>query len=326
MSAARTAVDVVRDAVSALQGPIAVTGATGWLGSVALDVLYAALGREAPARVVPFAATGREVTVADGRTASVLPLARLLDLQTAPAALLHFAFLTPDRLAALGTDEYARRNRDITEAVRSAVLGHRPAWLVVASSGAVYGDAGAHGAHPYVELKREAEATLRAAANEAAATYVVPRIFSLAGPGLPTDGRYALGDLLAMAARGGPITVRAGHQVRRTYCGADEVVALAMWAAASGRGGVFDTGGEVVELGDLADQVARVYGLDRDAVTRAPSDGAPPDLYAGDGRVMQSLAQDARLELRSLAELVRASVSSATGAPGDAGRRPTAPI
>lgn len=309
MSGSRAAVDVVREAVSRLEGPVAVTGATGWLGSVAVDLLYDAFALEAPTRVVAFASTARDVSVADGRTARVHPLEALRTMDPAPQALLHLAFLTPDRMASLGADEYGRRNRSITEAVELAVRTYRPAWLVVASSGAVYGDAGARGAHPYVELKRDAEARLQAAADEVGATYVVPRIFSLAGPRLPQDGRYALGDLLAMAAEGGPVTVRAGHQVRRTYCGADEVVALAVRAAASGRSLVFDTGGELVELGDLALEVAKLHGLHADAVRRAPSDGSPADVYAGDGRAMQALADEARLPLRSLAELIGESVA-----------------
>jgi nucleoside-diphosphate-sugar epimerase len=309
MSGSRAAVDVVREAVSGLEGPVAVTGATGWLGSVALDLLYGAFALEAPTRVVAFASTARDVTVADGRTARVHPLEALRTMAPAPQALLHLAFLTPDRMASLGADEYGRRNRSITEAVELAVRAYRPAWLVVASSGAVYGDAGARGAHPYVELKRDAEARLQAAADEVGATCVVPRIFSMAGPRLPRDGRYALGDLLAMAAEGGPLTVRAGHQVSRTYCGSDEVVALALWAAASGRSLVFDTGGELVELGDLACEVAKVHGLRADAVTRARSDGTPADVYAGDGRVMQALAEEAQLRLRSLAELIGEAVA-----------------
>jgi hypothetical protein len=102
VTGSRSAVDVVRAGLSGFDGVVAVTGATGWLGSVALDLLYAALGAEAPRRVVGLASAERRVTVADGRLATVLPLAALPDLDPTPAALLHFAFLTPDHLEALG--------------------------------------------------------------------------------------------------------------------------------------------------------------------------------------------------------------------------------
>jgi nucleoside-diphosphate-sugar epimerase len=177
------------------------------------------------------------------------------------------------------------------------------------SSGAVYGDAGARGDHPYAGLKLEAERTLRAAAADVGAACVVPRIFSVGGPRLPRGGVYALADMLDMAAEGGPITVRAGHGVHRSYCGADEVVALAVWAAAAGRSLVFDTCGEDVELGDLAQRVAGAHHLGPDVVVRGPADGRPDDVYVGDGRVMRSLAGAAGLRLRSLDELIRESVA-----------------
>ncbi|HEY3548217.1 MAG TPA: NAD(P)-dependent oxidoreductase [Propionicimonas sp.] len=311
MKASRSTVDVVRDALSGFDGTVAITGATGWLGCVALDLLYGALGEAAPEHVVGYASSSRHVTVADGRVAPVLPLAALPEQDPVPAAVLHFAFLTPDRLAAMGPADYAARNRAITGTVVTAVHAHRPAWLVVASSGAVYGAAGASGAHPYVDLKREAEQLLQATAAEVGTACVVPRIFSLAGPRLPRGGMYALGDMLEMAAAGGPITIRAGHEVHRAYSGADEVVALAVSAAARGQSLVFDTSGEDVELGDLAARVARAYGLGGDAVRRGPVDGRGADVYVGEGGAMRALADEAGLTLSSLDDLIRASVPGA---------------
>ncbi len=309
MTGGSNPVDVLATAVADVEGPIVVTGATGWLGLVAMDLLYDALGDEAPNRVVGFASRPREVQIADGRAARVRSFDDLPGTSLASGGVLHFAFLTPDRLAGLGHDEYVARNRAITATVDAAVSAQRPAWLVVASSGAVYGSPDRDDVHPYGALKRESEQILTASARTAGATCVVPRIFSLAGPRVPRGGVYALGDMLDMAERGGPITVRAGHEVRRTYCGADEVVALAVWAAVQGRDITFDTGGDVVEVGDLALRIAATHGLGRAAVRREEPDGAGPDVYAGAGTAMGSLALAAGLRLRSLDELVAASVT-----------------
>jgi len=92
--------------------------------------------------------------------------------------------------------------------------------------------------------------------------------------------------------------------VYRAYCGADEVVALALWAAYAGRDIVFDSCGTVVEMGELAEVVAHAHGLDPDVVRRTWDPAVPAERYVGDGRLMQSLAAEAGLPLRSLADLV----------------------
>jgi nucleoside-diphosphate-sugar epimerase len=116
---------------------------------------------------------------------------------------------------------------------------------------------------------------------------------------------YALGSMIAMASAGGPIEVRARGPVFRSYCGVDEVVALALWAARSGRDLVFDTCGTVVEVGELAALVAQVHGLGVDDVRRTWDADVVSDRYVGDGRLMRDLAGEAGLALKALPELVR---------------------
>jgi len=48
-------VDLIADALRGADDVVAVTGATGWLGAVAVDLLYKALGDQAAARVVGYA-------------------------------------------------------------------------------------------------------------------------------------------------------------------------------------------------------------------------------------------------------------------------------
>jgi len=99
-------VDLIADALRGTDDIVAVTGATGWLGAVALDLLYEALGDQAATRVVGYASSEREVAVSDGRTVTVRPLLELVSQDLAPTTLPHFAlFLTRDTVAALGVDE-----------------------------------------------------------------------------------------------------------------------------------------------------------------------------------------------------------------------------
>ena len=293
---------------------IAVTGATGWFGSVAMDLLYAALGGEAPDRVVGYATRYRQLVVADGRTARIRPLGDLVDAPTSPSMLLHFAFLPRDRIAELGVDAYVSQSITMTTTVLDAIAVHRPRQVVVSSSGAARPLTGNTLAvlphHPYGTLKRLDELALRAATHEVGGCCVIPRVFSVGGSRIARPDVFALAGMIGMARAGGPIDVRARGPAYRTYCGVDEIVALSIWAAVSGHDTTFDTCGTVVEMGELAHVVAQEHGLAPDAVHRTWDAGAPADRYVGDGRVMESLAARAMLHLRPLDVLVRASSAS----------------
>jgi nucleoside-diphosphate-sugar epimerase len=61
----------------------------------------------------------------------------------------------------------------------------------------------------------------------------------------------------------------------------------------------------VVEVGELAAVVAEVHGLDANVVRRTWDREVAADRYVGDGRLMEELAQEAGLTMRSLPDLVR---------------------
>ena len=317
-------VDLVADALRGTDEIVAVTGATGWFGAVALDLLYEVLGDQAAARVVGYASSEREVVVSDGRTVTVRPLVDLVSQDPPPTTLLHFAFLTRDKVAALGIDAYTSQNVAIAATVLDAIAKHKPRQVVVASSGAVHSSTGRLvsdlPSDPYGTLKHVDELAFRAATRDVGGVCVIPRVFSVAGARMTKPGLYALGSMIGMAMVGGPIEVSARGPVFRSYCGVDEVVALALWAALSGRDVVFDTCGTVVEMGDLAHLVAQVHGLDVDVVRRTWDPDVVPDRYVGDGRLMEELAVAAGLSLRSLPDLVRETSAWLTGGKDEHGR------
>lgn len=310
-------VDLIADALRGTDEFVAVTGATGWFGAVALDLLYEALGDQAAARVVGYASSAREVEVSDGRTVTVRPLGDLISQDPPPTTLLHFAFLTRDKVAALGIDAYTSQNVAITATVLDAIAKHEPRHVVVTSSGAVHSSTGRLvsdlRADPYGTLKHVDELAFRAATRDVGGVCVIPRVFSVAGARLTKPGLYALGGMIEMATAGGPIDVHARGPVFRSYCGVDEVVALTLWAALSGRNTVFDTCGTAAEIGDLARLVAQLHGLNDDAVRRTWVPDAVADRYVGDGRLMEDLAAEAGLSLRTLPALVRETSAWLTG-------------
>lgn len=301
-----TLTELVRRSLSGLPGQIAVTGATGWFGAVALDLLYEALGEAAPDRVRAYASRASRTTVSDGRGVAVHPLSDLVTDPGRLGALLHFAYLTRERSTELGVDAYVAANVAITSTVVEAVARRRPSAVLVTSSGAVYRRDGGLvddlRGNPYGALKRLDELVFQGVCAQAGAALVVPRVFSVAGPHMTKPERYALGSMIMQARAGGPVRVNADHPVVRAYCGVDEVVALALAASAAGRTMVLDSAGSPVEVGELASRVVAVLG--GGPVERPGVRAEPQDVYVPDPAAMQGLAVDHGVRLRDLDELI----------------------
>lgn len=298
-----------------LQGDerIAVTGASGWLGRTALDLLAELLGPVAfGATVAGFATRAKSVVVRSGLSVPLRPLSELATTAPPPTHLLHFAYLTRDRLTAMGTERYALANLGITATVTDAVERFRLRGVMMASSGAVYEDghfASDVDANPYGALKRLEELSVRRAAADVGARSVVARVFSVAGPYMTKPDLYALGDLVLRAIAGSPLLVRARRPVYRSYCAAADVVALSL-GCLLGEGdadAVFDTGGEVVEIGELADHVRGALELPHLPIEREMDPALPADRYVGNPERFTEMAARLGLTLQPLDVQIRST-------------------
>ena len=83
----------------------------------------------------------------------------------------------------------------------------------------------------------------------------VCRVWSVSGPHVQHPSNYALSDFILQAQDTGRVLVSSPSRVIRSYASVDDVLALAL-ASLSGGSGQFDTGGAVIEVGDLAHEVA----------------------------------------------------------------------
>lgn len=311
----RVSVLLVRSLLSG-QERFAVTGASGWLGQTALELLARALG---PTRfresVTGFASANRVVTLRDGMMVHLRPLEELPRVTPAPTHLLHFAFLTRDRLAELGLPAFVLANLAITATVVGAIEAHRPLGVFTTSSGAVYASDGSFvtdvKANPYGALKYIEELAVRRAAADAGGRSIVTRIFSLGGAYMTKPQLYALGDLVLQALAGGPIKIRASGRIERSYCAATDVVTLGLCCLLrdSCDDLQFDSGGEVIEVGQLAQRVRSVLGLPDIGIERPGDREAADDRYVGDGSRMLSVASHYGVTLQSLDEQVRETAS-----------------
>lgn len=291
----------------------AVTGASGWLGRTALDLLAGALGPEAfSARVTGFATTAKSVTLRHGLVVALRPLSELALVEPSPTHILHFAYQTRDKVATLGIGRYVVANLEITTMVLDAVQRHHPRGVFVTSTGAVYAPDGGFTtdllANPYGSLKYQEELVLRCAAGDVGAATAVARVFSVGGAYITKPELYAMGDLVLMALAGRPLAVRAEGLVYRSYCAAADIVAMGLLCLLDPNGSrdvMFDTGGAVVELSELAERIGATLAVAYPLVERSLAADVAPDRYVGDGDQMAALASLHGLPLQSLEGQIR---------------------
>jgi len=272
---------------------IVITGAGGWIGLATLDLLAAALGDKFEKRVRAFGSNTRALRLADGSQVLQRPLADMAWLPHAPTIVLHTAFLTKDRAEAMDEAAYIAANRAISEAVLKALNPIGAEAIFVASSGAAAkaDDPQASAAmRLYGALKREDEARFAAWAEQTGHRAVIARIYALTGPYINKPGAYAIGSFIEDALAGRAVAVHAQKQVVRAYVAIRELMSL-VFAALQPASGVlrFDSGGQPLELGEIAAVVAAQTG---GSVARAAITSGPADIYHGDDAAYSTLLQE----------------------------------
>jgi UDP-glucuronate decarboxylase len=275
---------------------VLVTGASGWVGRAALELLAHGFGPGWPSRVEAFGSSARRLTLRDGAEIQQRPLSALGALPPQPSLLLHFAYLTREKVAGMSPDDYIRTNREITRTVLEAGVRAGVERAVVTSSGAVHAALAAptspDPALVYGRLKLEDEAMFASFAQAASGRRALAvRLFNLSGPYI--NKPYALSSFIEQA-RAGHIGVQARGPVIRSYTSAANLLGVGLGHLFSDAAEPFlciETAGECeVEMGALAEAVRAVVNPSA-TLARAAPDGSPADRYVGDGRVYRALMQ-----------------------------------
>lgn len=281
----------------------------------AASVLARSLGDDARTRLALFASRRRELDLGDGTPWVAEPLERLP--LTPHDVLVHYAYVTAEYAATMGVDAYVRANTQISATVVDAIARQRPAAVVVASSGAVYGPGRALvsdvEAAPYGVLKRLDELTLRTAARDAGARSLVLRVFNVSGAWLRKPDAFAIADLLSQAATGDAVRIRADRPVLRSYVDVEDLARVAVGFGADPAAGddlVLDTAGErVVEMDDIARAARVAVGRPGLPIARTWDPDAAPSTYVGDGDGLRALAGRVGVTLRDFDAQVAATAA-----------------
>jgi dTDP-glucose 4,6-dehydratase len=166
----------------------------------------------------------------------------------------------------------------------------------------------------YGEGKRAAELYCRAAGGAAGVAVTIARGFAFAGPHLPLDGGFALGNFLRDALARRTIVVSGDGTPYRSYLYAADMAAWLWTILIAGRPGeAYNVGSEeALSVGELARLVAEAAGGCGVEVRGTPVPGRPAERYVPSTRkARQQLGLAARVPLR---EAVRRTAEWLRGA------------
>lgn len=275
-----------------------IIGATGWLGQATLEYLLRPLAPIDSSRVHAFASTSRPLVLRDSTVVPVQALPSLTTLRTSrPTLVFHYAFQTKDRVIANNHEAYTLLNRNIREALLQFIDTNPVVGLFVPSSGAAYAGMNEHDQSDgavYGRCKLDDERVFETIGQKYRFPVVSPRVFNVSGPYINKHNLYALASIISACLSNRTISLRAPHQVLRSYYSVTDLIELCyrLMLIEQKKGSmfhVFDTvGTEMVEVGELA---LRCQGLLAPHLTieRPPLCEKPIDRYVGDATAIRKL-------------------------------------
>ena len=294
---------------------VLITGATGWLG------------RETFARVIEGKFEG--ITQSDLLLASsngrdleldslgVYPTVALENLGHRESTnsfegLVHLAFITKDKTTQYSFSEYVAKNIELISAACEIIERDKPKWVVVVSSGAIIDRATLEiennvVRNPYGFCKRIEEALIAESARKVGANIVIGRLWGGTGLYMPVKRAYAISDFIESAKESGAIRINSGGDVIRRYCDAGDFMEVLVRSAIQGDTTTLDSGGSIIEVGELAKLISARLG--EISISRSEVPTAVDDYYPR-GSEFEELAKSVSVQLHGIDEQVLRTLKS----------------
>lgn len=277
-----------------------VVGATGWFGQTAtsmLDIL------EIPTLLI--GSNAREVEIAGvQKQIQVWNFEEIAEFE--PTVVIDCAYLTREMVGSVGIDNYIEVNRRLVQQIVDLKRLASLRLAVSFSSGAAENFRSASlqksiQDDPYGFLKVEQEAVLQSEFETSDADLVIARVWNTSGSLVTKVNGFALSDLIDQALKG-HMKVSSNFMVWRRYCMIEEVIAVAL-NGSQGSERIFDTGGQLIEIRDLALLIQALVNPYATLELPADSDGIPSE-YFSDGESWSRWCNALNFEPASLDEQI----------------------
>lgn len=189
------------------------------------------------------------------------------------------AFLTREK-AGPDLPTYREINRQIIQTVRDDILRGRPQRIIFFSSGILshleLNDRDAS-YKTYASLKQEEREVIYETAESIGATLVEGKLYSATGVYMTAPKSFAIGALLS-EAQSGSVHIHSPRYVWRRYLDSVQYLRTLFAQAKSGESAIVESGGQLIELGELAKECLRFSGKDSNSIIR-PHPSQPEDHY-----------------------------------------------
>jgi nucleoside-diphosphate-sugar epimerase len=226
--------------------------------------------------------------------------------------LVHLAFITKDKTTQYSFSEYIAKNIELISAACEIIERDKPKWVVVVSSGAIIDRATLEiennvVRNPYGFCKRIEEALIAESARKVGANIVIGRLWGGTGLYMPVKRAYAISDFIESAKESGAIRINSGGDVIRRYCDAGDFMEVLVRSAIQGDTTTLDSGGSIIEVGELAKLISARLG--EISISRSEVPTAVDDYYPR-GSEFEELAKSVGVQLHGIDEQVLRTLKS----------------
>ena len=280
---------------------ILITGARGWFGRTALSMT------ESFGSTV--LATGSQDSILDLRGVKYRIESQDLENISSfePTVVIDTAFVTRERLPKMGHRKYVETNsRLILDSLAIARLPSVRKYLGFSSGATVHlagQDSFSLRDNPYAAQKRDYEKRMSDLDVPGDRDISIARVWSVSGVYNTKPDSFAISNLINQA-QSGLITLTARNPVFRRYCAVEDVLAITMCGRSGPTQRVFDTGGDLVEIGELA-EVVKLAVSSTVEIERVFDPTLEPDSYHSDGKEWEALVQKVGLGSDSIVDQVK---------------------
>jgi nucleoside-diphosphate-sugar epimerase len=202
------------------------------------------------------------------------------------------AFKTRDYVSKLGPEEYEHANTEIIYNSLKAIRQSNPSHVVMVSSGVVsqwLSDPSSFEKDPYVRMKLIEEQEISKLCAELDANLINLRLWGASGFHMTEPLKYAIGDLIYQDAHSDFLELKSAHQVFRRYADASQQMEICIRAAIAGQNNIIESGGTVLEIEQLANEITKLSGSGK-SIRRPKMSNNAADSYFSESNHMEQLA------------------------------------
>lgn len=239
----------------------AIAGANGWIGRSALRAILNS--QQFENQFVLFTRSGDRISLG-ARELETRPLGSSVYENLQVEAFIQTAFLTREKALEVPKAQYETRNIRIIESVIARIREMRPKRVIFVSSGIVderFSGLKGESYELYRKLKLTEIEMLKDATNRLGIPIVEGRLYSTTGEDMKTPHIFAFGDIVNQA-RGGNVIIEADGPVWRRYVDSVDFMTVLLKFAEVGSGQLLESGGELIEIRQLANLALKHFGFD----------------------------------------------------------------